>query len=119
MSLYNSKLDKKSSTPLLFSNLMDSMTLWYAPGIIACLQCKTARHSASNCPGHTPKVGKTANPRQKIVRVGQAVKGKEKGADLQSDFLMEVEIPETTEIPSATTKTAAGIFTLPDTPQNQ
>src|SRR5438128_10158802 len=32
---------------------------------------------------------------------------------------MEVEIPETAEIPSATTKTAAGILTLPDAPQSQ
>src|SRR5437016_1661126 len=35
MSLFNSKLDRKSSTPLLFSNSMDSTTLWYAPGVIA------------------------------------------------------------------------------------
>src|SRR5438128_12276477 len=32
---------------------------------------------------------------------------------------MEVEIPESAEISSATNKTAAGILTLPDAPQNQ
>src|SRR5207244_2862985 len=60
-----------------------------------------------------------ANPQQKIARVGQAGKGKEKGADLQSDFSMEVEIPESAEISSATNKTAAGILIPPDAPQNQ
>src|SRR5438132_13937179 len=54
------------------------------------------------------------NPGQKITQVEQAEKGKEKGADLHSDFSMEVEIPESAEIPSATNKTAAGILTLPD-----
>src|SRR5438128_241955 len=35
MSLFNSKLDRKSSTPPLFSNSMDSTIQWYAPGVIA------------------------------------------------------------------------------------
>src|SRR5438128_10848034 len=85
----------------------------------ACLRCKTAGHSTSNCPGSAPKVGETANPRQKIAQVERAEKGKEKGADLHSDFSMEVEIPGSAEISSATNKTAAGILTLPDVPQHQ
>src|SRR5438132_13293538 len=54
------------------------------------------------------------NPGQKITQVEQAEKGKEKGADLHSDFSMEVEIPESAEIPPATNTPAAGILTLPD-----
>src|SRR5437016_1661128 len=111
---------KKLDSPVVFKldGFNDTVVCSWRNSKKACLRCKTAGHSTSNCPGSAPKVGETANPRQKIARVGQAGKGNEKGADLQSNFSMEIEIPESAEIHSATTKTAAGIF-RPDAPQNQ
>ena len=112
---------KKLDAPVVFTldGFNDTVVCSWRNSKKACLRCKTAGHSTSNCPGNVPKVGEMANPQQKIARVGQAVKGKEKGADLQSEFSMEVEIPESAEISSATNKTAAGILIPPDAPQNQ
>src|SRR5438128_1172868 len=112
---------KKLDSPVVFKldGFNDTVVCSRRNSKKACLRCKTARHSTSNCPGSAPKVGETANPRQKIARVERAEKGKEKGADLHSDFSMEIEIPGSAEISSATNKTAAGILTLPDAPQNQ
>src|SRR5580765_5494055 len=112
---------KKLDSPVVFKldGFNDTVVCSWRNSKKACLRCKTAGHSTSNCPGSAPKVGETANPQQKIARVEQAEKGKEKGADLHSDFSMEVEIPESAEISSATNKTASGILTLPDAPQNQ
>src|SRR5438128_9246709 len=112
---------KKLDSPVVFKldGFNDTVVCSWRNSKKACLRCKTAGHSTSNCPGSALKVGETANPRQKIAQVEQAGKGKEKGVDLHSDFSMEVEIPESAEISSATNKTAAGILTLSDAPQNQ
>src|SRR5438128_8396919 len=122
MSLFNSKLDRKSSTPPLFSNSMDSTIQWYAPGVIArkhALDAKLPDILRPTALEVLRKLGKRRTPDKRSLGLNRPEKGKEKGADLHSDFLMEVEIPESAEISSATNKTAAGILTLPDAPQNQ
>src|SRR5438128_7131686 len=82
MSLFNSKLDRKSSTPLLFSNSMDSTTLWYAPGVIARKHAFDAKLPDILRPTALEvlrKLGKRRTPDKRSLGLNGPKKAKKKG----------------------------------------
>src|SRR5438128_3025548 len=82
MSLFNSKLDRKSSTPPLFSNSMDSTIQWYAPGVIArkhALDAKLPDILRPTALEVLRKLGKRRTPDKRSLRLNKPKKAKKKG----------------------------------------
>src|SRR5438128_11299560 len=82
MSSYNSKLDRKSSTPPLFSNSMDSTIQWYAPGVIARKHALDAK--LPDIPRPTAlevlrKLGKWRTPDKRSLGLNRPKKARKKG----------------------------------------
>src|SRR5438128_6379459 len=82
MSSYNSKLAKKSSTPPLYSNSMDSMTPWYAPGVIArkhALDAKLPDILRPTALEVLRKLGERRTPDKRSLGLNRPKKAKKKG----------------------------------------
>src|SRR5438128_7069171 len=82
MSSYNSKLVKRSSTPLLYSDSMDSTIQWYAPGVIArkhALDAKLPDILRPTALEVFRKLGKRRTPDKRSLGLNKPKKARKKG----------------------------------------
>src|SRR5438128_2590958 len=108
---------QKLDAPLVFTidGYTDTLVCSWSGAKKACLCCKCASHSTSKCPANKPKnqkVGKTANPLQKIGGSDKSQKRQEKGSEVLLGSMEKTEASSSASASATKSAAAASLATV-------
>ena len=100
--------DSKLEAPVTFKIRDDDPVICSWPGSKkACLKCKSAGHSSSNCPQSGPKVGASLDPEKILVQPPNVTQAAQKGPEVSKGVsgILEVSLVDCSKPPPTSNRT--------------